>query len=352
MNLSSTLPVPSCGESPSRRFFPIDVLHIISDYVDGQIISTFLMDNWGKLDWGNLSSNPSIPFEFLGGEGKCIYIKAVCKNKDIPLSFIEEHIEDVDWRLLCLNPAIPIEFYEKHLDKLDYGALASNRSLTPDFLHKYRNKFQSFNLVFNIYTPLSEIKSVVQNETGHHWSRNVHITVEELRVRYEDMSSVKGERTLVFAERLPKIDWVSLCSNPNPKLMPFILEHEDKIEWRPISLNPNVPVDLLERNIDKIDWMNLSRNEGVPVRFFSKHKDKLVWPLLSGNRSVPLEFLMDPERKNDISWNSICCHSPFITLEFIEEWKGKISWDYLSLNETFFRNVARDELNALLPQIL
>lgn len=325
---------------------PTSILNIISDYVDGQIISNFLMKNWEKMSWESLCSNSSIPLEFLTGEGRCIHIKAACKNTNIPPSFFEEYIDSVDWRLLCLNPGIPMEFFEKHLKKLHWASLASNHSLTPDFLHRYRMYFQSFDLYSNPYTPLSEIRSIKYNESGHHWSRNVHITVEELRERHEASLSTESYRVS------QKIDWVSLCSNPNSKLMPFILEHEDYIEWRPISGNPYVPIELLERNVDKIDWLNLSRNEGIPVEFFAKHKDKLVWSMISSNRNVPLEFLMDPEMKDQISWERIFGHSPFITAEFIDTYKEHISWEYLSLNEVFFYNVARDELNSLLLEIL
>jgi hypothetical protein len=43
------------------------------------------------------------------------------------------------------------------------------------------------------------------------------------------------------------------------KLIPFVEENQDKIDWKNLSRNVDA-ISLLEQNQDKIDWRWLSRN--------------------------------------------------------------------------------------------
>ena len=51
----------------------------------------------------------------------------------------------------------------------------------------------------------------------------------------------------------------------NRKIMTFLQENQDKIDWFWLSSNP-AAIDLLKENPDKINWSNLSRCYWRPYR--------------------------------------------------------------------------------------
>ena len=66
----------------------------------------------------------------------------------------------------------------------------------------------------------------------------------------------------ILKKNLNEINWVYLCENENPEVIPILLENPDKIEWYSLSKNPNA-IKLLEENQDKINWSYLSKNSAI-----------------------------------------------------------------------------------------
>ena len=76
-----------------------------------------------------------------------------------------------------------------------------------------------------------------------------------------------------------KIDWTCLSENPNAiHLLEQTMEQNPQsvasIDWRWLSSNPNA-IHLLEQNLDKIDWYTLSGNPNIFKYNYQAMKDHL-----------------------------------------------------------------------------
>ncbi len=68
------------------------------------------------------------------------------------------------------------------------------------------------------------------------------------------------------------------------KLVSFVEQNQDKLNWYRLSQNPNA-IHLLEKNQDKINWHWLSRNPNA-IHLLEKNQDKINWDHLSQNDSL------------------------------------------------------------------
>jgi uncharacterized membrane protein len=64
---------------------------------------------------------------------------------------------------------------------------------------------------------------------------------------------------------------------------------ESKLGWVVLQ-NKNLPVDFFENHLDKVDWRGLSENTNLPG-WVLKHIVKLNWAGLSENNNLPVDFL-------------------------------------------------------------
>jgi hypothetical protein len=55
------------------------------------------------------------------------------------------------------------------------------------------------------------------------------------------------------------IDPEILANNPNPKLIPYLTNNPDMIDWVNLSKNPNA-VEILKENKGCIDWKSICLN--------------------------------------------------------------------------------------------
>ena len=72
------------------------------------------------------------------------------------------------------------------------------------------------------------------------------------------------------------------------KLIPFVEQNQDKIDWGYLSANP-IPgaIHLLEQKSNKIDWYRLSKNPSPgAVRILEQNPDKIDRNLLSRNPEI------------------------------------------------------------------
>ena len=71
---------------------------------------------------------------------------------------------------------------------------------------------------------------------------------------------------------------------PVYKLIDFVSNNFDKIDWENLSSNPNA-IHLLEQNHDEIDWGSLSLNPSA-IHLLEKYPNKIEWRLLSFNQNI------------------------------------------------------------------
>lgn len=383
--------------------FPLEVLHLIVGYVEWDIITKFLRENWKELDKYHLCYNSHIPFTFFESildtetdltldskEG--LDWDGLLRNNGISLSFVTKYIHKLDcisicWRFLCFAN-LPESFFEENLDKVIWENLSQNWELPLTFFQKHLDKVNWKALCGNIGIPSSFFESL-SDESKLYWSTlsgnsSVSVSFFEKHVDEIDWDGISentgiplSSQGIAFLEKhvarslidpvlqagLDKINWTKLCENPSVPIS-FFGKYLDKIEWDEFRKNPNVPVsffeDILSKKIrckngwslsKKIVWPALCMNLGIPLSFFRKHRQKIHWGMLSLNNNIPVSFLMKNKDKK-LDWSDISRWNVSITLDTLNAPGSKIQKSKLSENEHFFSNVAREELFTLLKEIL
>jgi hypothetical protein len=90
-----------------------------------------------------------------------------------------------------------------------------------------------------------------------------------------------------FAEKFYKrIIWNDtlvniLCANSCYLLKKCLAIKNIKLPWDAISKNPNLTIDIIEKNSDKINFDLLYYEREFSIEFAEKFKDKLSWDKLS-----------------------------------------------------------------------
>jgi hypothetical protein len=57
------------------------------------------------------------------------------------------------------------------------------------------------------------------------------------------------------------------------KILPWVEENKDKLDFKGVSLNPNA-IEYLEKNLDKVDWIYLSKNRNA-IPILEKNLDEM-----------------------------------------------------------------------------
>jgi DNA mismatch repair ATPase MutS len=71
------------------------------------------------------------------------------------------------------------------------------------------------------------------------------------------------------------------------KLLPWVQQHEDELDWSRLSRNVNA-VDYLEKNLDKVNWSALSLNPNA-IHILEKNLEEVDWEALSANpNAIPI----------------------------------------------------------------
>jgi hypothetical protein len=184
-----------------------------------------------KICWSALSENPNAMPLLKANPTKIIWPKLCLNTSPEAIEFLRQHPDKIDWNCLSMNPsAIPLfrENLVKYLDKLNWRALSANpNGLDIAFLLKFHD---------------SEKNKI-------DWSL---VSLHTNCVGYLETNK-------------DKIDWCTLCDNPNLKAIQLIEKflsdgNSDKdLCWSKLSENKNA-IDLLKKYPSKIDYERLCCN--------------------------------------------------------------------------------------------
>lgn len=153
------------------------------------------------------------------------------------------------------------------------------------------------------------------------------------------------------AEHFDKLNWSALSSNPYA--ISLLASHPEKIDWKRLSSNPNA-MELLLANVDKINLCEFSKNPNA-VGYLKNHPDMIDWHSLSKNENAIDLILANPDKvdtyqlclnphplaieilrkrrkrnKNCINWANLCTNPS--AMNFIFDCRSNINWASFSAN--------------------
>jgi hypothetical protein len=307
---------------------PSDLLAIILDYVDADIICSFLAEHKDKLSLGNFASNPHGPISFVFAQQTALtetdrfklafnpsmdlslletlekepslwdstelsiaiglYETAVplafwernidrldwrflCLFADLPVSFWKKHYDDLHWPYLCGNEHIPFSFFEDHVDKLDFDCLAQNRSVPLVFLEKHKHKISTpgwGNMGINPNIPATLLLERPHELGWNQISRNPCASLE-----FWDMPQYREELTFSLL--------VQSFSVTNAMLAEIRSKMRKAFPWQELSTNTcEVAISFLLAHADHIHWESFSCNKAVQPEFLMAHLNQVSWKTL------------------------------------------------------------------------
>ena len=84
--------------------------------------------------------------------------------------------------------------------------------------------------------------------------------------------------------RIPDIDWNKLSANP--KAIPLLMKHKDKINYKFLCLNKNA-IPLIRERMDLVHWRFLSLNRNA-IPILNENRDMISWREFNLNRNCLL----------------------------------------------------------------
>ena len=271
----------------------------------------------GKLNWVNLSRNPSLTPALIEKYEDKINWDYLSRNPSLTPALIEKYENKWDWDWLSRNPSLTPALIEKYEDKLNWKWLSKNPSLTPALIEKYIDKLDWRYLSLNPSLTPALIEKYIDKLNWKWLSSNPSLTLALIE-KYKD-----------------KLNWRWLSSNPS--LTPALIEkYKDKWDWEFLSPNPSLTPALIEKYEDKLNWYNLSENHSLTPALIEKYEDKLNWYALSINPSLTPALIEKYEDKWD--WYDLS-ENPALIPVLIEKYEDKLKWDVLSRNPALFGNL-------------
>jgi hypothetical protein len=163
--------------------------------------------------------------------------------------------------------------------------------------------------------------------------------IEELKYKLQDDFLCKNYSAVDFLlQNQDKIDWKSFSKNSNDKAVNLLLQNQDKIDWENFSDNCNqYAIIFLLKNPDKINWSNFSCiSNPIVVNFLLQNKDKIDWDKFSYNcHPSAIELLLQNQDK--INWENFSGNNSDKAISFLEHNTDKINWKVLSGNKKAIR---------------
>lgn len=170
--------------------------------------------------WTKLSSNRSVPTEFLLENEGNIDICWFIATHEVPLEFIRRKGITGLNAIIEKNPLLPLEACLDYLDRDEDPA--------------------QYILVMRTICS------------------NFHVTYEILR---ENEDILRGDGVPSWKKDDVLACWTALSDNPHTP-MRFLEENSDLIDWERLSSNPSIPVSMVKKNLKLINWKSLSANSG------------------------------------------------------------------------------------------
>ncbi len=198
------------------------------------------------------------------------FIDIFSKYYPIPETAIRKYGELWNWEALSCNENLPWNdnnFIEEFKDIWNWEELIKNKNfpLNAEIVEKYKHKWNNIQSELSdkkwlslISHPLVVSNPNLFNNCLLYWDEWCEMQASKADVNWESLSS-----------------WVALSKN-------FIRKYQDKLNWKNLSYNQNLPWNdnnFIEEFKDRWNWKFLSANEGIvwTIGMIEIYTDKLPW---------------------------------------------------------------------------
>jgi len=157
----------------------------------------------------------------------------------------------------------------------------------------------------------------------------------------KDGKTFKGlMETCKYFHKCHKHNYLKYCN----QLWTLIERYPEKPwDWKYISFNPNITMEIIEKNPGKPwNWYRISKNPNITMGIIEKYPEReWNWEYISSNPNITIEII---EKYSDKSWNwYYISENPNITMEFIEKYSDK-SWNWYYISKNPFRKIKNHNL--------
>jgi arsenate reductase-like glutaredoxin family protein len=248
----------------------LDYCELSSNPHDGAI--AMLRENPDKIDWENLSNNTNEDaIAMLRENPDKIHWANLCYNpNEDAIALLKENPDKIHWANLCYNTGDKaIQLLKENRDKWKWSKLSENtndcvidflldeiaknpndRELNNYYLYQRQNFTGKFdwkylskdNVSGHIFELFEEDQYLID------WSCNesdiaVDLLLNEIRETPDRMNWVNFGYS--FGQNFNKINWQYLCRIPKKKVVDFLQENQDEIDWFNLSANPCIFQNIL-----------------------------------------------------------------------------------------------------------
>jgi hypothetical protein len=127
-----------------------------------------------------------------------------------------------------------------------------------------------------------------------------HLEKHKEHINYKQLSRNSAAGELLWEKRDDPecFDWVWLCKNPAPKVIPLMELHRTYVHWPSVCVNQNPDVlPFLEKYLMYVNWSSLSTNP-IAIPLLLKYPQNIDWSAFSSNPASIPYLLEHPERIN------------------------------------------------------
>lgn len=200
---------------------------------------------------------------------------------------------------LCTHAEVV--YLEPHLDKLNWLNLSMNPNAMPLLEQHLEERKNDLN--WSVLSTNPSIGSLLKPDL-------VRLCEKEIDWKYLS----RNPRAIPFLKNhLDKVDWYYLCENE--EAISILEQHPEKIAWLALSSNPNA-MNLLRQNQDKVRWGRLCCNPNPEAI-----------PLLESRIQSRIEARFPSE---NIYWHGLSDNPHAMSL--LEKYPDKIVWSHASMN--------------------
>ena len=282
-----------------------------------------IVKNLDKLNWDNLSANPSA-IHILKMYPHKINWEFLSLNENA-INLLERNLEKINWNNLSKNPNA-IDMLTENMDKIDWGELSRNKNASKLLLDN--DKMMDWNmacenendtivnkLIRDFY--ISDLKKknhfvknknerIVKNYVNKYLRTDLEYTTYPSILIYENI----GYEDFLYIDEKNLIPYEGpICKNENPKIIQYLEKNQTKINYFYLSSNKNA-IHILQNNMTKIIWDEFSNNKNRLIWYFLEEylsyapyapfgKNRLLFPINEWNEQIRKMSLTESEPMPD-----------------------------------------------------
>jgi hypothetical protein len=216
-------------------------------------IIKLLRKNKNKIDWEKLSQNENeYAIEILKENPDKINSFYLSRNEsDKAIELLKENPDKIDWVELSGNSNLNVmKLLKENPDKIDWKSLSLNDNAI-DLIKEKPDKIDWYHLSQNI-NAIELLKENYLDEKNDIWWSFLSENASAMEILMDNY----------FGDQNYNICWDRFSRNENPEALDFLKEHQDKINWVELSLNPSIfklePAKEIEEKIENINKILIS----------------------------------------------------------------------------------------------